>query len=364
MSSPGDSRLERDHPGRAMSLIDLALPLVRRLDPELAHRLAIRALRICGPFLNAGEDDPILATRLWGLDFANPIGIAAGFDKHAEVPDALGALGFGFVEIGSVTPRPQLGNPRPRVFRLTEDAAVINRYGFNSDGIDAVAARLASRKCKAVLGVNLGKNKETLDAADDYVKGVAALARLADYVVINVSSPNTPGLRALQSRAALDELVARLQAALPAPAPPLLVKIAPDLTSEDLADVAATAGARALDGIIIANTTIERPATLRNAAKSEAGGLSGRPLLARSTAMLAQMYALTRGRIPLIGVGGVASGEDAYAKFRAGASLVQLYTALAFHGPGLIGRIKRDLAARLRRDGFARITDCVGADHR
>ena len=213
MSSPGDSRLERDHPGRAMSLIDLALPLVRRLDPELAHRLAIRALRICGPFLNAGEDDPILATRLWGLDFANPIGIAAGFDKHAEVPDALGALGFGFVEIGSVTPRPQLGNPRPRVFRLTEDAAVINRYGFNSDGIEIVAARLAARKRKTVLGVNLGKNKETLDATDDYVKGVAALARFADYVVINVSSPNTPGLRALQNRAALDELVARAKVA-------------------------------------------------------------------------------------------------------------------------------------------------------
>ncbi len=345
-----------------MSFLDFAFPLVRALDPEQAHLLAIRALRVCGPFLRPGDDDPILATRLWALNFTNPIGIAAGFDKHAEVPGALRALGFGFVEIGSVTPRPQPGNPRPRVFRLHEDDAVINRYGFNSDGIEAVAARLASRQRAGVLGVNLGKNKETVDAADDYVKGVAALASGADYVVINVSSPNTPSLRALQSRAALDELVARVQAAMPAPARPLLVKIAPDLTPEDLADVADVAQARALDGIIISNTTIARPETLRGAAKTEAGGLSGRPLFERSTAMLRVMRRLTEGRVPLIGVGGVASGNDAYAKLRAGASLVQLYTALAFHGPGLIGRIKRDLAALLRRDGFARVADCVGTD--
>ncbi len=347
---------------RVMSLLDFAFPLVRALDPERAHLLAIRALRICGPFLRPVADDPILATRLWGLDFANPIGIAAGFDKHAEAPDALRALGFGFVEIGSVTPRPQPGNPRPRVFRLSADDAVINRYGFNSDGIAVVSARLGSRKRAGVLGVNLGKNKETIDAADDYVQGVAALAGGADYVVINVSSPNTPGLRALQSRAALDALVARVQAAMPAPARPLLVKIAPDLTPDDLADVAAVAQARALDGIIISNTTIARPQTLRSAAKGEAGGLSGRPLFERSTALLRVMHGLTAGRIPLIGVGGVASGDDAYVKLRAGASLVQLYTALALHGPGLIGRIKRDLAARLRRDGFARVSDCVGVD--
>jgi len=345
-----------------MSFLDFAFPLVRALDPEQAHLLAIRALRVCGPLLRPGDDDPILATRLWGLEFANPIGIAAGFDKHAEVPDALRALGFGFVEIGSVTPRPQPGNPRPRVFRLSEDEAVINRYGFNSDGIEAVAARLASRQRAGVLGVNLGKNKETVDAADDYVKGVAALARVADYVVINVSSPNTPGLRALQSRAALDELVARVKAAMPAPARPLLVKIAPDLTPDDLTDVADVAQARALDGIIISNTTIGRPETLRGAAKAETGGLSGRPLFERSTAMLRVMRRLTEGRVLLIGVGGVASGDDAYVKLRAGASLVQLYTALAFHGPGLIGRIKHDLAALLRRDGFARVADCVGTD--
>lgn len=345
-----------------MSFLDFAFPLVRALDPEQAHLLAIRALRVCGPFLRPGGDDPILASRLWGLDFTNPIGIAAGFDKHGEVPDALRALGFGFVEIGSVTPRPQPGNPRPRVFRLGEDEAVINRYGFNSDGIDAVAARLGSRTRAGVLGVNLGKNKETADAADDYVKGVAALASVADYVVINVSSPNTPGLRALQSRTALDELVTRVQTAMPASARPLLVKIAPDLTPEDLADVADVAQARALDGIIISNTTIARPETLRGAAKTETGGLSGRPLFERSTAMLRVMRRLTDGRVPLIGVGGVASGDDAYAKLRAGASLVQLYTALAFHGPGLVGRIKRDLAALLRRDGFARVADCVGTD--
>ncbi len=344
------------------SVLEFAFPLVRALDPERAHLLAIQALRICRPLLRPSEDDPILATRLWGRDFPNPIGIAAGFDKHAEVPDALRALGFGFVEIGSVTPRPQQGNPRPRVFRLSEDDAVINRYGFNSDGIDVVAKRLAARTRQGVLGVNLGKNKETADAADDYVQGVAALARFACYVVINVSSPNTPGLRALQGRAALDGLVARVQAAMPVPAPPLLVKIAPDLTAEDLADIAEVAQVRALDGIIVSNTTLSRPETLRGAARSEAGGLSGRPLFERSTAMLREMRRLTAARIPLIGVGGIASGEDAYAKLRAGASLVQLYTALTFQGPGLIGRIKRDLAARLRRDGFARVADCVGVD--
>ncbi|MBM3522300.1 MAG: quinone-dependent dihydroorotate dehydrogenase [Alphaproteobacteria bacterium] len=346
-----------------MSLFDLSVPLFRCLDAEQAHLAAIRALRFAGPFLRARERDPILAQEIWGRPFPNPVGIAAGFDKHAEVPDALLGLGFGFVEIGSVTPRRQPGNPRPRVFRLVEDRAVINRYGFNSDGIEAAAARLARRPRRGVLGVNLGKNKETVDAADDYVAGAAALARYADYVVVNVSSPNTPGLRALQDRAALDGLIARVQAAMPASAPPpLLVKIAPDLTAEDLADVADVALARGLAGVIVSNTTLARPASLRGAARSEIGGLSGAPLMGRSTEVLRAMRRLTAGRLVLIGVGGIASGADAYAKIRAGAALVQLYTALVYEGPGLVGRIKRDLAAALRRDGFRSVSEAVGAD--
>jgi len=276
--------------------------------------------------------------------------------------DALLGLGFGSVEIGSVTPRPQPGNPRPRVFRLPEDGAVINRYGFNSEGIDAVAARLARRARRGVLGVNLGKNKETVDAADDYAKGAAALARFADYMVVNVSSPNTPGLRALQDRAVLDGLLARVQEAMGAGAPPLLVKIAPDMAQEDLSDVAEVALARGLAGIIVSNTTIARPAELRGAARGEAGGLSGRPLLGPSTAVLREMRRLTGGRIALVGVGVIASGADAYAKIRAGASLVQLYTALVYEGPGLVARIRRELAALLRRDGFASVAQAVGAD--
>ena len=345
-----------------MSLGGLALRALRCLDAEDAHRAAILVLRAARPVLRAGADDPILATRLWGLDFPNPIGLAAGFDKHAEAPDALLGLGFGSVEIGSVTPRPQPGNPRPRVFRLPEDGAVINRYGFNSEGIDAVAARLVRRARRGVLGVNLGKNKETVDAAEDYAAGAAALARFADYLVVNVSSPNTPGLRALQDRGVLDALIARVQAALPTPAPPLLVKIAPDMAAEDLADIAAVVRARRLDGIIVSNTTIARPPELRDAARGEAGGLSGRPLFAPSTVVLREMRRLTGGDIALIGVGGVGSGADAYAKIRAGATLVQLYTALVYDGPGLVARIKRDLAALLRRDGFRSLAEAVGVD--
>jgi dihydroorotate dehydrogenase len=347
-----------------MILDSLVLRALRCLDAEQAHRAAIAALRLGRPLLRARADEAILATTLWGRHFPNPIGIAAGFDKHAEAPDALLALGFGSVEIGSVTPLPQPGNPRPRVFRLVEDEAVINRYGFNSDGIEAVARRLIARPRQGVVGVNLGKNKETEDAARDYAKGAAALSRFADYLVVNVSSPNTPGLRALQGRAALDALIARVQEAMPAPAPPLLVKIAPDMTPEDLADVAQVALARGLAGVIVSNTTITRPETLRGASRSEAGGLSGKPLFELSTAALQAMWHLTQGKVTLIGVGGVSSGADAYVKIRAGASLVQLYTALVFHGPALVGRIKRELAELLRRDGFASVADAVGADHR
>ncbi|HSQ05351.1 MAG TPA: quinone-dependent dihydroorotate dehydrogenase [Burkholderiales bacterium] len=351
----------------------IARPVLRWMDPETAHRATIWALK-AGLVRGGAEgpDDPILRSRVWDLDFVNPIGLAAGFDKNAEVPDAMLALGFGFVEVGTVTPRPQPGNPLPRLFRLYEDEAVINRFGFNSAGLALFSERLAARRrgvrTAGVVGANVGKNRETADAANDYVAGVQAVAPLADYVVINVSSPNTPGLRALQERAHIEGLVTRVLVARDGIAgarrPPLLAKVGPDLTDAQLADIVDVALAHRLDGLIISNTTVARPPTLRSARASETGGLSGRPLMQAATACLAQAYRLTAGRIPIIGCGGVASGADAYAKIRAGACLVQLYTALVFQGPGLIARIKRDLAARLRADGFGSIRDAVGADHR
>ncbi len=344
--------------------------ILRALPPEAAHRLTIRALG--AGILPAGQaaDDPLLRTRVWGLEFPNPIGLSAGFDKDAEVYAALLRLGFGFVEVGSITPQPQAGNPKPRIFRLSEDGAVINRLGFNSAGLAAAVTNLRPRRSERVgiVGVNLGKNRDSTDAAADYAAGTTALAPLADYLVINVSSPNTPGLRALQEANALRELLGRVQAARAAVAPerppPLLLKIAPDLTPVDRRDVAQVALAAGIDGMIIGNTTTGRPPGLRSRHAQESGGLSGRPLFALSTELLRDIYRLTDGRLPLIGVGGVASGADAYAKIRAGASLVQLYTALIYHGPGLVGRIKRDLAACLRADGFATVAAAVGADHR
>ena len=282
------------------------------------------------------------------------------------MPDAILSLGFGFTEIGSVTPRPQPGNPQPRLFRLSEDRAVINRMGFNNHGLEAAAARLAARPRKGIVGANLGKNKDTEDAASDYVKGVAALGPLADYLVINVSSPNTPGLRALQSRAPLEALIGKTREAvakLPAPKP-LLLKIAPDLTTEDRADIAEVALASGLDGLIVSNTTIDRPASLRSAEAAQTGGLSGAPLFEPSTRLLGEIYRLTGGKILLVGVGGIGSAEQAYAKIRAGASLLQLYSALVYGGPPLIASINRGLAALLKRDGFSTLAEAVGADHR
>ncbi len=348
-----------------MDYFRLAGPLVRLFPAERAHGLTVAALRHGLVPRQPACNDPCLAMRLWGIDFPNPLGLAAGFDKNAEVPDAMLAQGFGFVEIGSVTPRPQPGNPRPRLFRLTADRAVINRMGFNNEGLEAVAARLAARPRRGVVGANLGKNKDTVDAAADYEKGVAALGPLADYLVINVSSPNTPGLRALQGREPLAELVGRTRRAVQAlPVPvPLLLKIAPDLTLEDVRDIAEVALEEgALDGLIVSNTTIARPASLVSPQLSETGGLSGAPLFRPSTEMLRQVYRLTEGRLPLIGVGGIASAEEAYEKIRAGASLLQLYSALVYQGPPLVTRIKRGLAAALRRDGFAHLRDAVGID--
>lgn len=351
-----------------MDAFALCRPLLRWLDPETAHRLTLWGLEHGFAPRLAGDDDPILQTTVWGLSFRNPLGIAAGFDKDGRAMAPLLDLGLGFVEVGSVTPRPQPGNPRPRIFRLPEDGAVINRLGFNNAGLEAVRARLEAfrqaGKASGPVGINLGKNKDTDDAASDYVLGAAALGPLADYLVINVSSPNTPGLRALQGRSELEALLGRVLAALPRPAPPLLVKIAPDLTDEDKADIAAVCLSLGIAGLIATNTTVARPAGLRGAARNETGGLSGRPLFAPSTAVLGDLYRLTEGRIPLIGVGGVASGADAYRKIRAGASLVQLYTGLVYGGPALVPRIKTELARLLRENGFESVAAAVGADHR
>ncbi|WP_454917878.1 quinone-dependent dihydroorotate dehydrogenase [Xanthobacter sediminis] len=356
-----------------MDLYVLARPLLRFISPERAHGWAIKALRR-GLVPNlSGPDDPVLATRVWGIDFPNPIGLAAGFDKDAEVVDGVLKLGFGFVEAGTVTPRPQPGNPRPRLFRLDEDGGVINRFGFNSEGLAQFVSRLGQRRsagARGIVGANVGKNKESEDAIEDYVVGVSATCRLADYVVCNISSPNTPGLRSLQARAEMSALLAQVlsvrNASIPDPAlrPPLLVKVAPDLDDAALADVAEVALSTGVDGLIMGNTTLSRPGSLKSGHRGEAGGLSGTPLMALSTERLGALYRLVGGRLPLIGAGGVASGADAYDKIRAGASLVQLYSALVFQGPGLVNRIKADLAARLRADGFQRVSDAVGADVR
>jgi dihydroorotate dehydrogenase len=314
-----------------------------------------------------------LATHIWDLTFRNPFGLAAGFDKDAEVIDAALALGFGFVEAGTVTPRPQPGNTGKRLFRLDADEAVINRFGFNSRGLDAFTAQLRKRDraaSRGIAGANVGKNRDTEDAASDYARGVEAVAPLVDYIVINVSSPNTPGLRALQTREAIKELVtrvieARARAMGGAPrVPPLLAKVGPDLSDEEIRDIAAVAHELKLDGLIVGNTTIERPDTLRSADRDAQGGLSGKPLMEKSTACLRAMYLATNGKISIIGCGGVASGADAYAKIRAGASLVQLYSAMVFQGPGMLSRLKQELASCLRRDGFTSIAAAVGADHR
>lgn len=349
-----------------MDLFPLARPFTSLIEPEAAHRLTIRALRL-GLAPRQREADPAsLAIDLFGLHFENPVGIAAGFDKNGEVPDAMLALGMGFAEVGTVTPRPQPGNPRPRVFRLPLHRAVINRLGFNNEGHEALKKRLLARRGRpGIVGVNIGANKDSADRIADYEAGIRAFDGLASYFTVNISSPNTPGLRSLQGKAELAGLVARVLAARRTDRvrpTPVLLKIAPDLTAGELADIAEVALEEGLDGLIVSNTTIAREGLVTGLHANETGGLSGAPLFELSTSVLRDMYRLTKGRLPIIGVGGICSGDDAYAKIRAGASLVQLYSALAYDGPALVTRIKRDMAACLAADGFAHLKDAVGAD--
>ncbi|WP_198369683.1 quinone-dependent dihydroorotate dehydrogenase [Roseomonas rosulenta] len=341
------------------------MPLMRGLDAETAHGLALKALAAGLAGRDSGADDPMLESHVLGLRFRNPIGLAAGFDKDAVAVAPLMRLGFGFVEAGTVTPRPQPGNPRPRLFRLTEDAAVINRMGFNNGGLDGYVARIAAlaRPLPAVFGANIGINKEGADPERDYPALYAAVAPHADYVTVNVSSPNTPGLRDLQGEerlAAILEAIAAMRATLPR-TPPLLVKIAPDLADDALGPIVQACLTRGVAGLIVSNTTIARPA-LRSAHAKEAGGLSGAPLFDPSTEVLRKVHAIARGRLVLVGVGGIATPEQAYAKIRAGASLVQVYTGFAYAGPVLPRRLADGLAALLKRDGFTSVADAVGKD--
>lgn len=346
----------------------LSRPLMRALDPEDAHTLALKALRFV-PRVKAEPDPPELKVRAFGLNFPNPIGLAAGFDKNAEAPDTLLRLGFGFVEVGTITPRPQVGNPRPRVFRLTADGGVINRLGFNNGGAPSALARLAARANKGgIVGVNIGANKDSEDRAEDYVRLIETFAAVASYFTVNVSSPNTPGLRNLQQADALDDLLARVIEArervkLRAGPTPVLLKIAPDLTLSDLDDVVGIARKHRVDGMIVSNTTISRPGSLRVHDKAnEAGGLSGRPVFKLSTRILAETFVRAENQFPLIGVGGVDSSATAIAKIKAGATLVQLYTGLIYRGIGLVSEIKSDIAAAIKRGHRDSLASMVGSD--
>ena len=341
-------------------LFDLARPALFAIDPERAHRLTVRALALAGrrgpPAAGA------LAIDVAGLGFPNPLGMAAGFDKDAEVPDQLLGLGFGFAEVGSITPRPQAGNPRPRLFRLVEDRAVINRMGFNNGGAEVARDRLVRRAGRpGIVGINVGANKDSEDRIADYVTMTRVMAPLASYLAVNISSPNTPGLRALQDEGALTGLLDAVIEARGTAGPPVFLKVAPDLESGDIDAIARIALDRKLGALIVSNTTISRPALLSANAR-ETGGLSGAPLRDLAQQRLRDFRKATGGAIPLVGVGGIASAEDAWARIRAGASLVQLYSAMVYGGPGLPRRILRGLEALMRRDGFASIAEAVGSE--
>ncbi|XP_053697053.1 dihydroorotate dehydrogenase (quinone), mitochondrial-like [Sabethes cyaneus] len=348
---------------------NIFMPIVRLAPPETAHHLAVFGLKL--GLIRPGYQDPgVLRTQLMNMVLRNPVGIAAGFDKQGEAVCGLHLLGFGFVEVGSVTPQPQPGNPGPRVFRLKEDKAIVNRYGFNSEGHKVVYERLkeARQKCgeDVALGINLGKNKLSKDAIRDYVKGVKRFSGLADYLVINISSPNTPGLRTMQNKSTLFVLlseVLKARSSLPlAEQRPIMVKLAPDLSDEDIQEIVTVVCSKAcaVDGLIVSNTTIERPSSLKSINAGQLGGLSGQPLFQRSTQLVAKVYKWTEGKIPIIGVGGIFSGRDAYNKILAGASAVQLYTAFIYHGPPIVIRVKQELEELLKADGYDSVQQAVG----
>ncbi len=351
-----------------MALFPLIRPLIFNLDGERAHRLTIAGLKAL-PAGEAPRQDPLLGIRVSGLDFPNPVGLAAGFDKDAEVFAQMLRLGFGFAEVGTLTPLPQPGNPKPRLFRLEEDRAVINRLGFNNGGLDAARKRLERRRAggpsaplrTGIVGVNIGANKDSSDRIADYVGGVRTMAPLADYLTINISSPNTPGLRGLQDKGALDELLSAVADERPPGGPPLFLKLAPDLDREGIDDVTDVAIARGMDALIVSNTTISRP-ELRSRFGGEAGGLSGAPLKSLALEKLREFRSAAGGEIPLIAAGGIETGADAFARIRAGASLVQLYSALIYEGPGLARRICADLRRLLEREGFRNVAEAVATE--
>lgn len=350
-----------------MALYPLLRPLAFALDAERAHRLTIAALKLVPPGPPAARD-PRLSISVAGLEFPNPIGLAAGFDKDAEVFAQMLGFGFGFAEVGTVTPLPQTGNPRPRLFRLAGDRAVINRMGFNNRGLEAARARLARRGSgpstslrTGLVGVNIGANKESADRIADYVAGVRAMAPVADYLTVNISSPNTPGLRGLQDKGALDELLVAVMEARGAAGPPVFLKVAPDLERHAIEDISAVALSRKVDALIVANTSVSR-SDLKSLHRGEAGGLSGAPIKALALQRLRDFRSATAGAMPLIAVGGIENGADAFSRIRAGASLVQVYTALVYRGPGLARRITRELTALLEQSGFASLADAVGSE--
>ncbi|XP_076109920.1 dihydroorotate dehydrogenase (quinone), mitochondrial-like isoform X3 [Mytilus galloprovincialis] len=354
---------------------EYVMPFFHLFDAETSHKMAVKAAKYKLVPKSKITTHPVLASRVFDRDFPSPVGLAAGFDKDGEAVDGMLKMGFSFVEIGSVTPNPQPGNEKPRVFRLKEDRAVINRYGFNSEGHDKVYNRLKVREVEppvvvpGIMGVNLGKNKTSSYPVEDYVQGVRKFGKVADYLVINISSPNTPGLRAMQGKDMLDTLLEKVLSErdhIRGRKPPLLVKIAPDLTDQDKKDIAEVVLNRkeSLGGLIISNTTVSRADSLKSPYKDEVGGLSGEPLKDLSTKTISDMYRLTEGKVPIIGVGGIGSGEDAYDKIKEGASLVQLYTALIYQGPPVIGKINRELSELLIKDGYKSITEAVGANHK
>lgn len=353
------------------TLFALAKPALHALDPETAHRLSIAAMKAGVSPVIAPVDDPRLKATLWGRSFPNPVGLAAGFDKNAEVIAPMLNIGFGFVEVGTVTPRPQAGNPRPRVFRCAAHGAVINRMGFPNEGVEAFKdnlIRFLERRPRpaGIVGLNIGMNKDQTEPEKDYTALIRTLGQFADYFTINISSPNTPGLRNLQDPEHLRPLIAAVQderarscgAGNP---PPLLVKLAPDLEEAQLSNIAAALLDLKIDGVILTNTTLARPEFLPQSFRGEKGGLSGAPLKDKSTDVIRRFYSLTGGTVPIIGAGGIASGQDAYDKIRAGASLVQLYSALVYHGPELVTRICRDLLLLMEKDGFSHYKEAVGS---